>query len=119
MTFVIDVNNNITAHSNDNAPAGAELKLSEHSFGCEKELAALAGTWPGARLIEGGTACRISGRSKIFHNTKKAIARLTDVAIPKALLDHWSGLLCRGDSGWQFHDLDIAEVNLCALRLQA
>ena len=52
MTFVIDADNNITAYANATAPDGAELKLSEHRFGSEKDLATLAGSWPGVRLIE-------------------------------------------------------------------
>ena len=39
MTFVIDADNNITAYTTSSAPDGAELKLSEESFGSEKELA--------------------------------------------------------------------------------
>ncbi|MEO5952549.1 MAG: hypothetical protein ABIQ44_08815 [Chloroflexia bacterium] len=52
MTFVIDVDNNITAYTAATAPSGTELKLSEESFGAEKEFASLAGAWPAARLIE-------------------------------------------------------------------
>ena len=51
MTFVIDADNNITAYNNATAPDGEELKLSEYRFGSEKELATLAGSWPGGRLI--------------------------------------------------------------------
>jgi len=47
MTFVIDADNNITAYTGDTAPADSELKLSEDGFASEKELAALAATWPG------------------------------------------------------------------------
>src|SRR5258708_10559074 len=76
MTFVIDAENNITAYAADTAPAGAELKLSEHAFGSEKELANLAGTWPGARLIEIWNSLPGATPVKKFTDRKKAVARI-------------------------------------------
>jgi len=76
MTFVIDADNNITAYPADTAPAGAELKLSEHSFGSEKELANLAKTWPGARLIEIWNSLPGATPVKKFTDRKKAVARI-------------------------------------------
>jgi len=47
-TFTIDTENNITAHANgESVSVDAEAR-----FSTEHELAALAGAWPGARLIE-------------------------------------------------------------------
>ena len=76
MTFVIDADNNITAYAADTAPAGAELKLSEHPFGSEKELANLAGTWRGARLIEIWNSLPGATPVKKFTDRKKAVARI-------------------------------------------
>src|SRR3954454_5264985 len=76
MTFVIDAENNITAYAADTAPAGAELKLSEHPFGSEKELPSLAGTWPGARLIEIWNSLPGATPVKKFTDRKKAVARI-------------------------------------------
>src|ERR1700677_820126 len=47
-TFTIDSDNNIAAHAE--VPAGSE---NLQSFKTEKELAKLAGDWPGSRLVEG------------------------------------------------------------------
>jgi hypothetical protein len=38
MTFVIDVDNNITAYANAAAPGDSKLKLSEHLFVSERNL---------------------------------------------------------------------------------
>src|SRR6202453_2066850 len=46
-TFTIDSDNNIAAHAE--VPAGSE---NLQSFKTEKELAKLAGDWPGSRLVE-------------------------------------------------------------------
>ncbi len=76
MTFVIDAENNITAYTPDTAPSGTEVKLSEESFGSEKELAALAGTWPGARLIEIWNSLPGATPVKKFTDRKSAVARI-------------------------------------------
>src|SRR5215217_5004580 len=76
MTFVIDADNNITAYAADTAPVGAELKLNEHRFASEKELATLAGTWPGARLIEIWNSLPGATPVKKFTDRKKAVARI-------------------------------------------
>jgi hypothetical protein len=76
VTFVIDADNNITTYATNTAPAGAELKLSEHRFGSEKELASLAGTWPGARLIEIWNSLPGATPVKKFTDRKKAVARI-------------------------------------------
>ena len=46
-TFTIDSENNIAAHAE--VPAGSENR---NSFETERELAKLAGEWPGSRLVE-------------------------------------------------------------------
>lgn len=76
MTFVIDADNNITAYANAAAPGSAELKLSEHRFGSEKELATLAATWPGARLVEIWNTLPGATPVKKFTDRKKAVARI-------------------------------------------
>src|SRR5712671_3756535 len=91
MTFVIDADNNIAAYAADTAPTGAELKLNEHSFSSEKELANLAGTWPGARLIEIWNSLPGATPVKKFTDRKKAVARIWKsiqslVPIPEAEL---------------------------------
>lgn len=76
MTFVIDAENNITAYTDATAPDGAELKLSEQCFSTEKELAALVGVWPGARLIEIWNTLPGVTPVKKFTDRKKAVARI-------------------------------------------
>jgi hypothetical protein len=77
MIFVIDAENNITAYTRATAPDGAELKLTEQRFSIEKELAALAGTWPGARLIEIWNS--LSGVTVVKKSTerKKTVGRIS------------------------------------------
>ena len=76
MTFVIDADNKITAYAGATAPEGAELKLSEHRFGSERELATLAGSWPGGRLIEIWNSLPGVTPVKKFTDRKKAVARI-------------------------------------------
>lgn len=76
MTFVIDGDNNITACNDATAPSSAELKVSEQSFGTEKELATLAAKWPGARLIAIWNNLPGVTPVKKFTDCKKAVARI-------------------------------------------
>ena len=76
MTFVIDADNNITAYTNATAPDGAELKLNEQRFSTEKELGALAGVWPGARLSESWNTLPEVTPVKKFTDRKKAVSRI-------------------------------------------
>ena len=80
MTFVIDADNNITAYTNATAPQGAELKLNEQSFSTEKDLATLAGSWPGTRLIEIWNMLPGAPPVKKFTDRKTAIARIWKAA---------------------------------------
>src|SRR5438067_4484082 len=50
MTFTIDVANNITVL--DSAEKIEERREGTETFSSSQELAALAGKWPGARLVE-------------------------------------------------------------------
>ena len=76
-TFTIDSDNNIAAYAE--VPAGSETL---HSFTTEKELAKLAGDWPGSRLVEvwnslAGVAPFTDLKPvKKFTNRKGAIARI-------------------------------------------
>jgi Protein of unknown function (DUF3489) len=76
-TFTIDSENNIAAHAE--VPAGSE---NLQSFASEKELAKLAGEWPGSRLVEvwnsfAGVAPFTDLKPvKKFTNRKGAIARI-------------------------------------------
>ncbi|MEP6538672.1 MAG: hypothetical protein ABJF23_25265 [Bryobacteraceae bacterium] len=76
MIFIIDADNNITAYTPDTAPTGTEFKLNEQSFGSEKELTALAGAWPGARLIEIWNSLPGATPVKKFTDRKSAVARI-------------------------------------------
>ena len=76
MTFVIDADNNITAHTAGTAPSGAELKFNEQSFGSEKELATLAEVWSGARLIQIWNSLPGVTPVKKFTVRKSAVARI-------------------------------------------
>jgi len=76
MTFVIDADNNITAYTDGTAPEGAELKLNELSFATEKELASLAASWSGARLIEIWNTLPGVTPVKKFTDRKKAVGRI-------------------------------------------
>src|SRR5882724_4388409 len=76
MVFVIDADSNITAYANATAPNGAELKLREQGFASEKELATLAGAWPGARLIKIWNGLPGATPVKKFTDRKKAVARI-------------------------------------------
>ena len=76
MTFVIDADNNITAYTDVTAPEGAELKLNELSFATEKELASLAGSWSGVRLIEIWNSLPGATPVKKFTDRQTAVARI-------------------------------------------
>ena len=81
MTFVIDAdNNNITAYTNATALKGAELKLGQESFSTEKELASLAASLPGTRLIEIWNTLPGAQPIKKFTDRKTAIERIWKAA---------------------------------------
>ena len=80
MTFVIDADNNITAYTDAIAPQNGELKLNEQSFSTEKELATLAASWPGTRLIEIWNTLPGAQPIKKFTDRKTAVARIWKAA---------------------------------------
>ena len=83
--FTIDSENNIAAHAE--VPAGSE---NLQSFATERELAKLAGEWPGSRLVEvwnsfAGVAPFTDLKPvKKFTNRKAAVKGGVKI-------DHWGG----------------------------
>ncbi len=70
-TFTIDANNNVTVHSVDVWIADDTVK-----FKMEQELAALAASWPGSRLVEIWN--HLPGAKPVakFTNRKMAVTRI-------------------------------------------
>lgn len=70
-TFTIDANNNVAVHSVDVWIADDTVK-----FKMEQELAALAATWPGSRLVEIWNHLPGAKTVTKFTNRKMAVTRI-------------------------------------------
>jgi len=70
-TFTIDYKNNITAHASDVWAGEGAVK-----FHLEQELAALAATWPGNRLVEIWNKLKGVAPVTKFKDRKTAVSRI-------------------------------------------